>query len=170
MEYNVIMASARDGLIGNKGGIPWHFPEDLRFFREQTMGSYVVMGRKTWESIPTAYRPLSGRQNVVVSNTMYANDNPGVLIVPHLDLLQSAIESHEEFQARKRDSVYIIGGATLYNWAFANLKITNFYYTCMFGQYDGDTFVKDFMMPEKFDEAILYKCDDYVRVKWTFQE
>ncbi len=170
MEYNIIMAAGREGLIGYKNTIPWHFKEDLQFFKEQTMGSYVVMGRKTWDSIPFKFRPLPGRQNVVVSKTMYANDNPGVLIVPHLDLLQSAIESHEEFQAKKRDSVYIIGGASLYDWAFANLKIRHFYFTCMFGNYVGDTFVKDFQMPEKFDEEILYKCDDYVRVKWTFQE
>lgn len=60
-------AVARDGVIGRDGRLPWHLPEDMARFREVTMGHPVVMGRKTWESLPERFRPLPGRRNVVVT-------------------------------------------------------------------------------------------------------
>jgi dihydrofolate reductase len=64
---SVIAAVARGGVIGRDGGIPWRLPEDLARFREVTMGHPVVMGRRTWESLPERFRPLPGRRNVVVT-------------------------------------------------------------------------------------------------------
>ena len=61
-------AQARDGVIGADGGLPWHLPEDLALFRELTMGGTVVMGRRTWESLPERFRPLPGRTNVVLTS------------------------------------------------------------------------------------------------------
>ena len=55
------------GVIGRDGGMPWHVPEDLAHFKEITVGAPVVMGRKTWESLPPRFRPLPGRANVVVT-------------------------------------------------------------------------------------------------------
>jgi dihydrofolate reductase len=64
----MIWAQARGGVIGADGGIPWRLPEDLAHFKEQTMGAPVVMGRRTWESLPAAFRPLPGRENVVLTS------------------------------------------------------------------------------------------------------
>jgi dihydrofolate reductase len=64
----MVWAQARDGVIGAGGGLPWHLPEDLRLFRTLTMGSTVVMGRRTWESLPERFRPLPGRTNVVLTS------------------------------------------------------------------------------------------------------
>jgi dihydrofolate reductase len=64
----MIWAQARNGVIGAGGGLPWHLPEDLKLFRERTMGSTVVMGRRTWESLPERFRPLPGRTNVVLTS------------------------------------------------------------------------------------------------------
>jgi dihydrofolate reductase len=64
----MVWAQARDGVIGADGGLPWHLPEDLALFRRLTMGSTVVMGRRTWESLPDRFRPLPGRTNVVLTS------------------------------------------------------------------------------------------------------
>lgn len=55
------------GVIGADGGIPWHLPEDLAHFKALTMGAPVVMGRRTWDSLPDRFRPLPGRRNIVVT-------------------------------------------------------------------------------------------------------
>jgi dihydrofolate reductase len=64
----LIWAQARDGVIGAGGQLPWRLPEDLALFRELTTGSTVVMGRRTWESLPERFRPLPGRTNVVLTS------------------------------------------------------------------------------------------------------
>ena len=69
MTVTLVAAIARGGVIGDGDSIPWHLPEDLAFFRDLTMGHPVVMGRRTWDSIPDRFRPLPGRRNVVVSRT-----------------------------------------------------------------------------------------------------
>jgi dihydrofolate reductase len=66
----MVWAQAADGVIGADGALPWHLPEDLRLFRALTLGSTVVMGRRTWESLPPRVRPLPGRRNVVLSSTL----------------------------------------------------------------------------------------------------
>ncbi len=68
MSVGLIWAQARGGVIGADGGLPWHLPEDLALFRRLTMGSTVVMGRRTWESLPERFRPLPGRTNVVLTS------------------------------------------------------------------------------------------------------
>ena len=64
---SIIAAVARNGVIGKDNQLLWHLPEDMRHFRETTRGKPVIMGRKTWESLPDAFRPLPGRNNIVVS-------------------------------------------------------------------------------------------------------
>ena len=64
---SLIWAQARGGAIGAAGRLPWRLPEDLALFRELTTGSTVVMGRRTWESLPDRFRPLPGRSNVVLT-------------------------------------------------------------------------------------------------------
>ncbi|CAH0126327.1 Dihydrofolate reductase [Microbacterium oxydans] len=63
----LIWAEANGGVIGAEGGMPWHVPEDLAHFKEVTLGSPVVMGRKTWDSLPERFRPLAGRENIVIT-------------------------------------------------------------------------------------------------------
>lgn len=65
----IVVARSANGVIGRDGGLPWHLPSDLRRFRELTTGGTVVMGRRTYESLPDRFRPLPGRRNVVVSRS-----------------------------------------------------------------------------------------------------
>ncbi|MEV6824111.1 dihydrofolate reductase [Amycolatopsis sp. NPDC051102] len=64
----LIWAQAANGVIGRDGGLPWHLPEDLKHFRTVTSGAAVLMGRRTWESLPPRFRPLPGRRNLVLSS------------------------------------------------------------------------------------------------------
>ena len=63
----LIWAEAAGGVIGAEGGMPWHVPEDMAHFKEITLGAPVVMGRKTWDSLPERFRPLEGRENIVIT-------------------------------------------------------------------------------------------------------
>jgi dihydrofolate reductase len=67
MRLHLIFARAANGVIGKDGTMPWHLPEDLAHFKRTTLGCPVVMGRKTWDSLPPRFRPLPGRQNVVIT-------------------------------------------------------------------------------------------------------
>ena len=67
VRIGMIWAQARNGAIGKGGVMPWHLPEDLAHFKRTTLGAPVIMGRKTWDSIPPRFRPLPGRRNVVIT-------------------------------------------------------------------------------------------------------
>ena len=67
MELGLIFARSRNGVIGKAGALPWHLPEDLAHFKRLTAGCPVIMGRKTWDSLPERFRPLPGRTNIVVT-------------------------------------------------------------------------------------------------------
>jgi dihydrofolate reductase len=67
MKVGLVYAQARNGVIGQGGSLPWHLPEDLAHFKRTTLGAPVIMGRKTWDSLPPRFRPLPGRRNIVVT-------------------------------------------------------------------------------------------------------
>lgn len=99
----LIWAQSSSGVIGRDGGIPWHLPEDLAHFKELTMGHTVVMGRRTWESLPTKVRPLPGRRNVVLTRQAdYMAD--GATVVSDLE---DALD----------ENAWVIGGAEIYHLA-----------------------------------------------------
>ncbi|WP_301101207.1 dihydrofolate reductase [Propionivibrio sp.] len=105
---SLIAALASNRAIGKAQQLLWHLPEDMRHFRETTRGKPVIMGRKTWESLPDSFRPLPGRHNIVVSRNP-AYQAPGATLVSTLETaIQEAGESNE---------VFVIGGAELYRQA-----------------------------------------------------
>lgn len=102
----LIVARARNGVIGHRGGLPWRLPEDLAHFKRATLGHPVVMGRKTWESIIARNgKPLPGRRNLVVSREA-GLAVPGAEV---FDSLQAALAACAE-----APQVFVIGGAQLY--------------------------------------------------------
>lgn len=80
MRLNLIYARARNGVIGRNNTLPWHLPEDLAHFKAHTLGCPVIMGRRTWESLPPRFRPLPGRVNVVLSRDPHWSVEPGTVI------------------------------------------------------------------------------------------
>ena len=111
-----IWAQTIDGVIGRDGVMPWHVPEDLQHFKEVTSGKPVIMGRRTWESLPDAYKPLPGRVNIIVSRSVGAVEARGGGI--WVSSLDAALEvAHKAQEATSADSLadaWIIGGGTLY--------------------------------------------------------
>lgn len=117
-----------DGVIGRNGKMPWHVPEDLQHFKEVTSGKPVIMGRRTWESLPNAYKPLPGRVNIVVSSSVvYGIEQwDGATWVPTLDAaLEEAYRVQEVTSGGGNDQAdaWIIGGGTLYTEALARRKL-----------------------------------------------
>ncbi len=106
---NIIFARAANGVIGANNTIPWHIPEDMAHFKQQTAGAPVIMGRKTWDSLPPRFRPLPGRQNIVV--TRQADwQAEGALRASSLQEALSLCES----TSSKPEAVWVIGGAQIY--------------------------------------------------------
>lgn len=104
MSLGLIWAQSTSGVIGRDGGIPWRLPEDLARFKELTMGHTVVMGRRTWESLPAAVRPLPGRKNVVLTRQAdYMAD--GATVLSGLD---EVMAEHDP---------WVIGGSEVYHLA-----------------------------------------------------
>jgi len=101
----LIAAVARNGVIGRNNQLLWHLPEDMRHFRRVTLGCPVIMGRKTWDSLPARFRPLPGRRNVVVSrNAMWRGTGA--------EAATSLAEAVELAAGAER--VFVIGGAELF--------------------------------------------------------
>lgn len=105
---HLIYARARNGVIGRDGRMPWHLPEDLAHFKRTTLGQPVIMGRKTWESLPAAFRPLPGRRNIVI--TRQADWQAEGAEVAHS--LEQAIAL-----CQNEPVAWIMGGAQIYQQA-----------------------------------------------------
>lgn len=108
MTLGLIWAQSRNGVIGLGGRMPWHLPEDLARFKSLTGGDPVIMGRRTWESIPDRFRPLPGRQNVVI--TRRPDWTADGATVAHT--VRDALEA-----VRDRDA-WVIGGAGVFSAVF----------------------------------------------------
>ncbi|MDO6387932.1 dihydrofolate reductase [Uliginosibacterium sp. 31-12] len=101
-EIAVIVARARNGVIGRDNTLPWRLRDDLQQFKQRTLGCPIIMGRKTWESLP---RLLPGRQHVVISRqTQYAAE--GATVVSSLDAAIAA--------CGRAERIFVIGGAQIY--------------------------------------------------------
>ncbi|MCP5099979.1 MAG: dihydrofolate reductase, partial [Chloroflexi bacterium] len=102
---SIVVAMDEARLIGADNGLPWRLPDDMKWFVDHTMGKPVIMGRKTYESIPAKFRPLKGRHNIVVThNVDYKMD--GVTVVHDLETAVSATTPAPE--------IIIAGGANIY--------------------------------------------------------
>jgi dihydrofolate reductase len=120
-------AQAANGVIGRDGALPWRLPEDLKRFRTMTTGATVLMGRRTWESLPPKFRPLPGRRNLVLSHTQ----QEGVETFGDLDQALAAVP----------EDVWVIGGAGVYRATlpFADrIEVTEIQES-----FDGDTYAPE---------------------------
>lgn len=112
MQVALIYARAANGVIGQGGTMPWHLPEDLAHFKALTQGAPVIMGRKTWDSLPERFRPLPGRLNIVVTRQVDWNKN-GAQSAPSL---REALSMAERTDA---ETAWVIGGAQIFEQALA---------------------------------------------------
>lgn len=103
MSITIIYACSQEGIIGVNGDIPWMIPEDFKHFRDTTLNKTVVMGSKTWDSLPATVRPLPDRQNWVMTRNPEARVFTGAQVVSFEDVLK----------ASELDNLFVIGGAEL---------------------------------------------------------
>lgn len=111
LEIAMIWAQAANGVIGADGDMPWYVPEDFAHFKEQTIGSPVIMGRTTWESLPEKSRPLPGRKNIVLSHNKEFQASGALVVGSAQDALNAAQEPGENGDS---STIWIIGGGTIY--------------------------------------------------------
>lgn len=159
MKLIIIVAMTADRVIGKDGRLPWHVPEDLKFFKRTTQGHAVIMGRKTYESMG---RPLPRRRNIIISRqTNYQpttveprtpSDDPALAVlfspddavarkIPDqtcLDVVHSVDEAVELCRRRSEENAFIIGGGRLY--ATTIDRADELFITAIEGDYPGDTF------------------------------
>jgi dihydrofolate reductase len=122
-----VVAVSRNGVIGSNGGLPWHISSDLKRFKAVTMGKPVIMGRKTWESLPK--RPLPGRANIVITR----QDNyqaSGAIVVADIKAALAAAGTAEE--------IAVIGGGEIFREVFP--LADRIYFTEVDLDVDGDTY------------------------------
>ncbi len=129
MEIALIYARAANGTIGKNGAMPWHLPEDLAHFKRLTTGCPVIMGRKTWDSLPARFRPLPGRRNIVVTRQDGWSENG----VQRASSLPEALQMCDQ-----APTVWVIGGAQIYAQALP--LATRVEVTEIAQDFDGDAF------------------------------
>jgi dihydrofolate reductase len=130
---SIIVGMTKNKVIGKDNSLPWHLPEDLKNFKELTAGNTVIMGRKTWESIPERFRPLPNRNNIVISRNI--NSLEGI------DVCSSVEEALEKAKSYDRE-IFIIGGSSIYEQF---LPLTDkMYISYLKEEFDGDTYFPNF--------------------------
>jgi dihydrofolate reductase len=129
MIISFVVAMDKKRLIGSGNALPWRLPKDVKRFRDVTMGHPVIMGRKTYESIPIKFRPLPGRHNIVLTGNR--DYSPGGCTVVHS--MDEALAA-----AGDVDEVMIGGGAELYAQLLS--KVHRIYLTTVDGTFDGDVY------------------------------
>jgi dihydrofolate reductase len=131
MTISMIAALARNGVIGKANDLPWHLPDDMKFFMQTTKGHHVIMGRKNYESLPEKFRPLPNRTSIVVTRQRDYNA-PGCIVVHQMEEGVKMAEKNGESE------LFIIGGSEIYKLA---MPIANkLYLTEIDSVIEGDTF------------------------------
>ncbi len=171
----VILACTQKGGIGLNGNLPWRIKEDMKLFKKITTTvenknkqNAVIMGRKTWESIPQKFRPLPNRINIILSTTMEKKETENVdsvYVVNSLKDLDTTIK-----QLKKEEKLaksFIIGGATLYNKMFELDKITKVHVSLVNDDYECDTFIDmKYLNNEKFSVVSIETFEKFAYFKY----
>lgn len=149
-----IVAMAENRIIGNAGAIPWHLPEDFKFFKATTMGHAILMGRKTYESIG---KPLPGRENIVLSRTM--PETPGVTVIRSPEELKEPTDGRD---------LFVIGGEEIYRLLLP--RVQELYVTKVPRSIEGDTrfpeFESDFDAGTKVMETSDFSAWKHERITY----
>jgi len=164
MKFNLIVATDLNGGIGKDNMIPWHFKEDMKYFKSVTTETTsenkknaVIMGRKTWESLPEKYKPLPNRINIVLSRKNKQPSVEGVFWLNDFNQIKLILEKLNNIE-----TVWIIGGSSIYKKALEYFDISFIYQTIIFKKYDCD---KYFEFQKK--NYVDYKKNEVVTPKNT---
>lgn len=159
MEIISIVAIGKNHVIGKNNQMLWHLPNDFKFFKTETTGHFIIMGRKTFESFP---KPLPNRTHIVITQQVDYVVAEGVVVV---NSLESAIEYAKHHQ---QDRVFVIGGGQIY--ALAQDIVTDLYITYVdfendgdayFPQFDKNKFTAKLVQTQEVDEKHAYAFEIY---------
>ena len=170
--FDLIVAMDVNSGIGKAGGLPWYLPADVRRFKELTSNTQspdkknvVVMGRKTWESLPQKFRPLPNRVNIVLTRDQIFSLPKDVLRIHSFAALSKIlVEMSERFE-----KIFVIGGANVFEQAMKHPDSRAIYVTQISKKFDCDTFFPPIVPPwhevykstELFDQSIPYRFLEY---------
>ncbi len=171
----IIVAHAKRRGIGMNGTLPWAIKDDLLNFKQKTTGrgnNSVVMGRRTWESLPKSAQPLNNRHNFIVSSKIdksEVEDYPNCQVIPSLD---DAMAIHTELNL---DTMWVIGGSGVYDAALRTSQVQELHITHIKNDIPCDTFFPHYTMDYACDHAsfwtdagdITYRFETY-RKRNTF--
>ena len=154
MVVKLIVAVAKgNNAIGKNNQLLWHLPADMKYFKETTKGFPVVTGRKNYESIPEKFRPLPGRENVVITRDVNYKA-PGAHVCTSI---QEALELVKKFQ---NDSCYIIGGGQIYKQCLSENLVDELYITWVDATIPADTFFEGFSSDDWEKEELMNQDKD----------
>ena len=157
ISLELIAAVAANGVIGRDGQLAWHLPDDLRHFKQLTMGHPILMGRRTYQSIG---RPLPGRRSIVISTTLRERPHPDVEIAPTLDSALSLLTD-------RPGPAFIVGGAVLYAAAMPRVRVMHL--TELDAPVEGDVLFPPFDRSQwRRVSAVLHASDDRHAIPFTF--
>lgn len=135
MIISLIAAISQNNVIGKNNDLPWHLPDDMKYFMQTTKGHHVIMGRKNYDSIPEKFRPLPNRVNIVVTRQQELRA-PNCIIVNAIEKGLELARQHGEAEA------FIIGGSEIYHQGFA--LANRLYLTEIHATIEGDTYFPEF--------------------------
>jgi dihydrofolate reductase len=144
--------------IGDGNKLLWHLPEDMKRFRAITMGHPVIMGRRTYESLPDTYRPLPGRQNIVITRDE-TYDAPGAMVVHSLE------DALKEARKIDQEEIFIGGGQQIYEQALD--VIERLYLTVVESDKEGDSFFPEYK--HLFKKELSHEEGEDNGFRYTFQ-
>jgi dihydrofolate reductase len=135
MILSLIAALTKNRVIGKNNDLPWHLPDDMKYFMQTTKGHCVIMGRRNYESIPVKFRPLPNRTNIVLTRQK-------TFVAANCQVVHSLSEALAFAQQQNEQEVFIIGGAEVY--AMALPQAERLYLTEIDTELEGDTFFPSF--------------------------
>jgi len=133
MKISLIVAIGENRAIGKDNRLLWRLPADMKFFKETTSGHPIITGRRNYESIPEAFRPLPNRKNIVVTSQR-GYSAPGAIVVHSLE------DAIEKARGMDTDEIFIIGGGKVYAEAMEKKLIERMYITHVHGDFEADTY------------------------------
>ncbi len=161
MKVSLIVAVAENGVIGKDNDLVWHLPKDIRFFKETTMGHYVIMGRKNFESIPHKYRPLPNRINIVITRQSEYNVE-GCIIVDSVEAALKIAKNNGDIEP------FIIGGGQIYKIALEKNLVDKIYLTKVYHSFEGDIFFPELSSDWKETHKTENKADEKHKYNYDF--
>ena len=148
-EVEFVVAMAKGGIIGRDGGLPWHIPSELKRFKQATMGKPIIMGRKTWESLPR--RPLPGRHNIIITRQAGYQAEGGTVVTSKSAAMAAA-------GAGAAPQLVVIGGGEIFSLFMP--EVVRIYLTIVDMAVDGDTHFPALQPHEWRTETLERVADD----------